>query len=249
MKVTEKITESDLNTFGQKLARNLSDKYIDTLKNTRILDYFPIIDQKQALYLIDWTKYEISYTKGIKNLLGYDEDEFDLDSVINYIHPDDMTIVSRVIKGTLKHATQSGFGKANNYAMITFRMKKKDGSYIYVLRKSVPWEIDINHKMLRSLSILTDISFMQNTKVEWDVSANTSSDFKKNIYKEFVDFFTKRELDIIRCIAQNCTNEEIAEKLFISYHTVKTHRKKIFKKANCHNKQELLEFCSKNRIL
>lgn len=39
-----------------------------------------------------------------------------------------------------------------------------------------------------------------------------------------------RETEIIHLIAEGMTNQEIAEKLFLSFHTIKTHRKNIIKK-------------------
>lgn len=42
---------------------------------------------------------------------------------------------------------------------------------------------------------------------------------------------TKRELDIVRCVCQGLTNDEIGEKLYISRFTVETHLKNIFDKT------------------
>ena len=36
-----------------------------------------------------------------------------------------------------------------------------------------------------------------------------------------------RELAVLRLIAQGCSNQEVAEQLFISLHTVKTHARRI----------------------
>ncbi|WP_448701962.1 response regulator transcription factor [Mucilaginibacter sp. AW1-3] len=41
---------------------------------------------------------------------------------------------------------------------------------------------------------------------------------------------SSRETELIRLIAEGMTNKEIAEKLFLSVHTIKTHRKNIIKK-------------------
>jgi ATP/maltotriose-dependent transcriptional regulator MalT len=38
---------------------------------------------------------------------------------------------------------------------------------------------------------------------------------------------SNRELTVLRLIAQGCSNQEIAEQLFISLHTVKTHARRI----------------------
>jgi DNA-binding NarL/FixJ family response regulator len=45
------------------------------------------------------------------------------------------------------------------------------------------------------------------------------------------DGLTRREAEILRLIAQGLTNPEIAELLFLSNHTVKTHVNKIFAKT------------------
>lgn len=47
-----------------------------------------------------------------------------------------------------------------------------------------------------------------------------------------------RELDILVCIAEKLTNQETAEKLFISLNTVKTHVKNIFLKLEVDNRSE-----------
>lgn len=50
---------------------------------------------------------------------------------------------------------------------------------------------------------------------------------------------TTREKEIITLLLQNHSNKAIAEKLHISYHTVRTHRKTAMKKLNCHSIYEL----------
>lgn len=60
---------------------------------------------------------------------------------------------------------------------------------------------------------------------------------KKEIGEE--EALTKRELQIIKYIAEGYTNVMIAEKLFISLNTVKTHRKHILRKTCCKGTAEL----------
>lgn len=50
---------------------------------------------------------------------------------------------------------------------------------------------------------------------------------------------TEREIEITKLIAEGLTAKEIANKLFISYHTVHTHRKNIMKKLNAKSSNEL----------
>ena len=53
-----------------------------------------------------------------------------------------------------------------------------------------------------------------------------------------LDTLTPREMDIMELISKSMTNEEIAEKLFISSKTVKTHLRNIFMKAEIKNRVE-----------
>ena len=41
---------------------------------------------------------------------------------------------------------------------------------------------------------------------------------------------TDREEKVVHLVAEGLTNKQIAEKLYLSFHTVKTHRKNIIKK-------------------
>lgn len=58
-----------------------------------------------------------------------------------------------------------------------------------------------------------------------------------------------REIEIIHSLADGLTSSQIAEKLFISEHTVKTHRKNILKKLNLHSSSELIQYALNNGII
>ena len=55
--------------------------------------------------------------------------------------------------------------------------------------------------------------------------------------------FSKRELDILKLIAEGNTNNKIAEFLFISPLTVKKHRTNILRKSSCKNTSQLIRDC------
>ena len=60
---------------------------------------------------------------------------------------------------------------------------------------------------------------------------------------------TTREIDIIKCIARDLTNKQIADELFISERTVETHRKNIFRKTEIHSVIGLIDFAKKRKII
>lgn len=62
-------------------------------------------------------------------------------------------------------------------------------------------------------------------------------------HNKFVSL-TQREKQIISLLAEGKSSQEISEVLFISYHTVTTHRKNISRKLNIRTFSELLKFAN-----
>lgn len=58
-----------------------------------------------------------------------------------------------------------------------------------------------------------------------------------------------RESEIIRLVAEGLTNKEIADRLFLSAHTVTTHRKNIMAKLGVNNTAGLVLFAIRNNIV
>lgn len=60
---------------------------------------------------------------------------------------------------------------------------------------------------------------------------------------------SEREQEIITLIAEGYTNAKIADKLFLSQHTVNTHRKNIMQKLGVNNTAAIVMFCVKNELV
>ena len=60
---------------------------------------------------------------------------------------------------------------------------------------------------------------------------------------------TVREIEIIKFIAKDFSNKQIAQDLFISERTVETHRKNILRKTDTHSVVSLLELVRKLKII
>ena len=58
-----------------------------------------------------------------------------------------------------------------------------------------------------------------------------------------------REKDIIRCVAKGMSNKEIADKLFLSIHTVTTHRRNISAKLQIHSPAGLTIYAIINNLI
>lgn len=60
---------------------------------------------------------------------------------------------------------------------------------------------------------------------------------------------TKREKEILELICRGLTNEDIAEKLFISQRTVIGHKSKLIAKTDCKNTVQLVSYAIKNKLV
>lgn len=67
--------------------------------------------------------------------------------------------------------------------------------------------------------------------------------------KEEQKLFSKREVEILQLMAEGCTSKMIAEKLFISEHTVIAHRKNMQQKTGLSNAIALVYFAAKNDVI
>lgn len=63
------------------------------------------------------------------------------------------------------------------------------------------------------------------------------------------DALSQREKEIICCVAKGMTNKETAEKLFLSIHTVITHRRNIARKLQIHSPAGLTIYAIVNKLV
>lgn len=61
--------------------------------------------------------------------------------------------------------------------------------------------------------------------------------------------YSKRETDVIKLLAEGLSSKAIADRLFISEETVKTHRKNILEKTNCKNTTQLISVCIRQGLI
>ena len=80
------------------------------------------------------------------------------------------------------------------------------------------------------------------------LNAQTNNEYAEGFLLEQQQGLTEREIDVLKLIVQENTTSEIAEKLFISVHTVETHRKNLIKKVKVKNVAGLVKYALQNGI-
>ncbi len=206
----------------------------------------------ECYYITDYKSKRLLFKKGFHQLLGYKDAEVDFDFVFKGFHHEDAVIVNQVIKAVIASAVNSFKKDPDLQLSMTYRKKRKDGSYIHLLSHSSVYELDEMGNLLKSFTRLIDISYLNiNTPVSWSVRSNQMDDefIYSKVSKVFENPFTKREIEVIREIQTGGSNKEIAERLYISHHTIAAHRKNIYRKCNCHNIVDLLQFCRQLKFI
>jgi DNA-binding CsgD family transcriptional regulator len=225
-------------------------KAITTGKTFDELATFPLTNE-QCIYIHDFQQKAITYSRNVETLLGYTQEEFTTELVHSFYHPDDEEMVLRLIRAAVSYVMDTPVWGEGVFSL-TYRIRKKDGSFLKVLRQSSIYEIDQTGLMISNLSILNDISYInsgQNVDWKFDTKDFDEAIFRRYVGNEYETYFTPREVQIINWINEGLSSKEIALQQSISSHTVDTHRRKILKKAGCKNAVELLNFCNKIGVL
>lgn len=159
-------------------------------------------------------------------------------------HPDDQKRHAMGRTKVFKMALDMFHDKKENWFLSShFKTRISTGKYTELLYQMCLIYTEIPHKTVYSIQVNTDI-----TKMLSGQHGNHFSDGHDKSFFRFPDekllmtgnVFSKRELDIIQGIAQGMESNEIADKLFLSVHTVNTHRRNILSKSGKRSTHELV---------
>lgn len=230
---------AETRTFFSELDQLLRGKKVEA-PSPALMPY----SKQQCVYLLNSRTRELVSAVGVEGMLGYRADEFDFHSLVNYVHPDDVDTLTSVREAVLEYMSHNAEVKELTLS-ITYRIRKKNGNYIKVLKQmSISRQADDPLTMYHNI-LLTDISFMKSgSQVEWTFDAPNLNpeDVRMYVPQNSVKFFSTREQEVLELIDKGYTSHEIAKALFISKHTVDTHRRKMLQKTGCANAIALLEF-------
>ncbi|NOZ46425.1 MAG: hypothetical protein GXO79_06545 [Chlorobi bacterium] len=211
-------------------------------------------------YIFNFATLQMEYVHPtIKNVLGIDPEKFNIEKFLSIHHPDDLKVFNE------KEALASQFlfnyisPKDIPYYKVVYvnRVKHSQGHYIKLLHQAKALQVTENGKIQHVLGVHTDISYLK-TPVDHKVSfigegkpSYYSIDPINPIFNRLknTNIYTSQELNIIHLISEGKSNLEIAEKLFISVNTVKTHRKNILQKSNANNSAHLIANCIREGII
>jgi DNA-binding CsgD family transcriptional regulator len=174
-----------------------------------------------------------------------------INDILALVHPDDMDFVAKAEKKAYDFIYNSiGVERIRRCKVsYNFRFRTGNGSYKMYNHQALILTVDEKGNFIKSLNIHTDISHItdKNTHTYSIIGLAGEPSFLNNrVFEEaetkapFENAFSRRELEIIRLLAEGLDSGAISKKLFISEFTVKTHRKNIKKKSGCKTTSELV---------
>lgn len=202
-------------------------------------------------YIIDFFDMSLSYiSPAIAEIHGFDPELVSFNDILGAIHPDDIDFVTKAeAVSTDFFYKKVGFEKMLSYkTSYNFRFRLKNGEYALFNHQSLMLSLDDNGGLGKSLNIHTRIDHLSNSntyKISF-IGLNDQPSFMNlnpDRENQYLEKFSKREIDIIKLISNGLSNTQIAEKLFISVLTVKKHRNNILSKSDSKTTAELIKNC------
>lgn len=200
--------------------------------------YYYIFDVRNACF-----RY---VSPGIQKVLGYSAEDITVEELLAQIHPDDQPLLLSYENEVVRFFAKLPVEKLTKYKFsYDYRIRKKSGEYIRILQQVITIQFDQSKGIHLTFGVHTDISHLkkENTSalsfIGFDGEPSYIDVNVENIYTLRNELFTRREKEILQLILKGYNTAAIAEKLFISTHTVNTHRRNIMSKTNAKTMLEL----------
>ena len=239
------------------------ENYIE--KNEIIHNDHNIIDQISQFfaagsyyyYIFNFATLKIEYvSESVKEVLEIEPENLNLDTMLGSYHPEELDKLHD------KEKTASDFlfrqippEHIVDYKVVySIRVLTKSGKCKTILHQAKAINTTADGRIMKVIGVHTDISYLDtpaDDKISF-ISYTHESFYAVPTGKEKLSLkkiFTEREIEIIKLISKGDSVSEIAVFLFISDHTVRTHRKNILRKANVKNTVHLITECIRDGVI
>ncbi|WP_220392929.1 LuxR C-terminal-related transcriptional regulator [Chitinophaga lutea] len=183
---------------------------------------------------------------GLVDVLGYSQGELNMEEYVNRIHPQDMPFFLKFEQHVTNFYNDLTVDRIGQYKVqYDLRIRKKDGNYSRMLIQY----IIVNHQghdLKHSFHLHTDITHIKSEgKPHLSVIGLNGLPSYYNIQESITciaskSLFTTREREILKGIVEGKSSRQLACELFVSIHTINSHRKNILAKGNVKTPLELV---------
>ncbi|GLU53213.1 LuxR C-terminal-related transcriptional regulator [Dyadobacter frigoris] len=171
-------------------------------------------------------------------------------------HPDDTLNTWKLVCNIWKVLVAIPSSSRSNYKFsYDYRILKPDGKVARILEQNSVLKQDSNGNITHLLGVCNDIT-------QWKRNGTQLASLTSVIDKKYFFFnsdmttavkpptiLSKRELEIVKLLSEGRSSKFIADKLFISFHTVNTHRQNMIEKTGTKNTGGLVQFVVCNGLI
>lgn len=199
----------------------------------------------QFFYITDLIEVKIlwSSSRSLK-MFGVKPEELNPYNIFEATHPDDIERHGNGRSKLFNLANDLYIAEQGNYSLSTnLRIRNLYGNYSNLLFQLYVFYSQLPHKSAYFLSVHTNLNpFFRRKHGHHYYVGNIIRNFRYPDDELLVlgHPFTDREFEIIKLIKEGFSSEQIAKKLFLSVHTVNTHRKNILSKAGMKNMSDMI---------
>lgn len=223
---------------------SILEKHIQFLDQLNVIENSSIsifdLYQKKHIYLS--SRFETIFKYDVKKAHEEGNEYFN-----KRFHPDDFLEAMKIGAYFLKLAFTLPIETRKDFKLINeYRIKDGTGKYIRVIEQFQALEIDMHGNIWLALCIMDmspnqDITLPLKNKV---YNFKTGEPFHFPETKSETGL-SEREKEVLGLISEGKLSKEIADQLFISVHTVNTHRQKILKKLGAKNTAEAIKYAKR----
>ncbi|MDM1297176.1 helix-turn-helix transcriptional regulator [Empedobacter falsenii] len=250
-----------LNDVWNQFPKVISNEYTNEIVIPDLEHFFANVFSVGSFYyyILNFNNSTLSNVhENILSIHGLNAYPEHLKDIIDLIHPDDLAFVMEAEAWTLE--IYQMLGPKHQLHLKTgycFRMKTAEGNYELFYHQAFHSLKNDKGELLQAVNIHTNIHHITSTNnyVATVSGLGTRTDFySKKIVVEKIEGepkerLTKREIEILSLLLKGFSDKEIANLLYISYHTVRTHHKKILYKTKSKNSLDLLKRSLENGYL
>lgn len=223
-------------------------------RHTEFLTRLDVIENSAISVFDLFRKEHVFVSNNYSKMFKYDLAEHEMkgnDFFNSKVHPDDFMINLKIGTELLRHSYRVPVAERKNYKVVSdYRVKNGTGEYIRIIEQHQALELDNKGNIWLALSTV-DISPNQDLTggvkcIIFNSKTGKTLPFGfESEQKDRATFLSKREQEVLSLVKEGLPSKEIAERLFISIHTVNTHRQRILEKLNVSNSYEAIQYASR----
>lgn len=176
----------------------------------------------------------------------------------NQMHPEEMGTWLQSLKDLMGFTMENIALEDRRRMTYTWNYRAKDGKGIYknIIQHTTPMFFDDEGKPIVGLAHYSVLEAHEILPIQATAKILNANDEYETLFyqmyggqKLLVEDITHRERDILRLVSFGYTNDDISDKLNISVHTVKTHRKNVMTKTGSKNTTQLIAMCIRQGVI